>query len=198
MFSGIVEETGTVRKAVRQGGSLVFVISGKKSLKGLQVDDSISVNGVCLTVVKRTRNVFHVQAVEETLGKTNLALLRRGSKTNLERPLAVSDRLSGHFVLGHIDCVGRIRRIEKRRSSKVLWIKFPREFQKYLIQVGSIAVDGVSLTISHLKPAEFAVSVIPHTLDLTTFGALQEGAVVNLEFDVLGKYLESLFRKKRR
>lgn len=198
MFSGIVEETGTVEQAICRGGSFVFAISAKKTLKGLKADDSISVNGVCLTVVKRNRNLFQVQAVEETLRKTNLGALKAGSKVNLERALAVSDRLSGHYVLGHIDCVGRIRHIERRRSSKLFWVQYPKKFRKYLVRVGSIAVDGVSLTISHLKPAAFAVSIIPHTLDITTFGTLKEGATVNLEFDVLGKYLESLFRGRKR
>ena len=198
MFSGIVEETGTVKKVLRRGASLVFSISSKKSLKGLNADASIAVNGACLTVIKKKRNQFEVQAVEETLRKTNLGSLKPGNKVNLERPLAVSDRLSGHFVLGHIDCVGTIRWIERRKSSELFWIRYPRGFHKYLIRVGSIAVDGVSLTISHLKPAEFAVSIIPHTLDLTTFGMLKEGATVNLEFDVLGKYVESLLRARKR
>ncbi|MBI3005698.1 MAG: riboflavin synthase [Ignavibacteriales bacterium] len=198
MFSGIIEETGTVKKAARKADSVQFSISAAKTLKSVNAGSSISVNGVCLTVLHRSKNEFKTQAVEETLKKTNLGLLKPGNKVNLERPLRFSGRVDGHFVLGHVDCVGVVRLVEIKKSSKVFWIQYPKQFRKYIIRVGSIAVNGVSLTISDDKAGLFGVSLIPHTLQVTNFGVLKRGAKVNLEFDILGKYIENIYRVRGR
>ncbi len=194
MFTGLVEETGFVKSIKKSGGSIIFTIEGKKTLKGLNIDHSIAINGVCLTVIKRSKTTFDVQAVEETLKKTTLGTLVIGSPVNLERPLLPDSRLGGHFVLGHVDGMGKVKSIEPRESSWMFWIKVPKKFVKYLIPVGSIAVNGVSLTIAELKGDIFGVSIIPHTMEVTTFRYLKPNDMVNLEFDVIGKYVERILQ----
>jgi riboflavin synthase len=193
MFTGLVEETGIVKGVKQKGGSTIFTIQGTKTVKSLRIDHSIAVEGVCLTVIKSTAKTFDVQAVEETLKKTTLEKLKVGSLVNLERPLLPSDRLGGHFVLGHVDGLGKIISLKKLESSWIYWIQVPKKFSHHLIPVGSIAVNGVSLTMAEVKANSFAVSIIPHTMDITTFPLLKPGIMVNLEFDVLGKYIERLF-----
>lgn len=192
MFTGLVEEIGFVKKMRKAGGSIIFTIEGNKTVKGLKIDHSIAVDGVCLTVIKRSGKTFDVQAVEETLKKTTLGRKIVGSPVNLERPLLPDSRLGGHFVLGHVDGLGVVQGIEARESSWMFWIKVPRRFVRYLIPVGSIAVNGVSLTIAELKGDIFGVSIIPHTMEVTTFRYLKPHDEVNLEFDMLGKYVEKL------
>lgn len=198
MFTGLVKEEGTLQKVQRRRGSVVFTFRAVKSVRHLKIDESISVNGVCLTVINATRSAFTVQAVEETLRKTNLGALRVGDSVNLERPLLPNERLGGHFVLGHVDGVVRVRRIVKRKSSWMFWFATPRRFAHYLIPVGSVAINGVSLTVAALKGNEFAVSIIPHTWEVTTFRNLRLGEGVNVEFDMLGKYVERLLKQRRR
>ncbi len=193
MFTGLVEETGTVQSIKKKGGSVIFTVQGKKTVKTLRIDHSIAVEGVCLTVIKRAAKTFDVQAVEETLKKTTLGKLKAGSPVNLERPLLPSDRLGGHFVLGHVDGLGRVTSLKTLESSWILWIQVPKHFAHHLVPVGSIAVNGVSLTMAEVKRNSFAVSIIPHTMEVTTFHLLKPGDAVNLEFDVLGKYVERLF-----
>jgi riboflavin synthase len=197
MFTGLVEEEGTIRSITKRRGSILFAIEGRKTVRDLGVDDSIAVDGVCLTVIRKKGRVFVVQAVEETLKKTSLGDRKAGENVNLERPLLATDRLGGHFVLGHVDAVGWIEEIQERGSSWYIWIRIPKRFRKYMIPVGSIAVDGVSLTIAGLREDAFAVSIIPHTWDVTTFKRYRKGWKVNLEFDVLGKYVESLLKAYR-
>ncbi len=194
MFTGLVEEVGKIKRAKRKGRSVLFVIAAPKVGSSLGVSESVSVNGVCLTVIKRQKSTFEVQAVEETLDKTTLDGLRVGDAVNLERPLRAVDRVGGHFVLGHIDCVAEVKRIQRRESSNVVLFKLPKRFSHYLIPAGSIAIDGVSLTIALLNGSSFAVSIIPHTLKKTTFQSLRAGDWVNVEFDVLGKYVESFLK----
>jgi riboflavin synthase len=196
MFTGLVEETGKIQSVKRTGGSVVFTIQGKKTVKTLRIDHSIAVEGVCLTVIKRSGATFDVQAVEETLKKTTLGGLQKGSLVNLERPLLPSDRLGGHFVLGHVDGLGTVTSLKFLDSSWFFWIHVPQKFVQHLVPVGSIAVNGVSLTMADVKAHSFAVSIIPHTMEVTTFKTLQPGASVNLEFDILGKYVERLFEVK--
>jgi riboflavin synthase len=196
MFTGLIEETGIIKSARRSGRSIIFTVQGSRTVKGLRVDHSIAVDGTCLTVIKRRGKTFDVQAVEETLRKTTLGKLAAGDKVNLERPLLLSDRLGGHFVLGHVDGLGEIDSIVARKSSCVFWIRVPRRFVRHLVSVGSIAVNGVSLTMADVKGGSFAVSIIPHTLDVTTFGQLRQGDRVNLEFDILGKYVERMMKKR--
>ena len=197
MFTGLVEETGVVKSIKAKKGGIIFTIRGKKTVKGLRIDHSIAIEGVCLTVIKRTSKTFDVQAVEETLKKTTLGKLHRGSLVNLERPLLPSDRLGGHFVLGHVDGIGKVVSIKVLESSWFYWIEVPKQFSHYLVPVGSIAVNGVSLTMANVRRNSFAISIIPHTMDVTTFPLLKPGISVNLEFDVLGKYIERLFEEKK-
>jgi riboflavin synthase len=196
MFTGLIEETGIVKSIRQKDGSVIFTIQGKKTVKSLRIDHSIAIEGVCLTVIKRTEKTFNVQAVEETLKKTTLGKIKAGSSVNLERPLLPSDRLGGHFVLGHVDGLGRVISLKALESSWIFWVQVPKKFSHYLIPVGSIAVNGVSLTMAEVKVNSFAVSIIPHTMELTTFRLLKPGDIVNLEFDVLGKYVERLFKER--
>jgi riboflavin synthase len=198
MFTGLIEETGIIQSIKQKDGSVIFTIQGKKTVKSLRIDHSIAVEGVCLTVIKRTKKTFDVQAVEETLKKTTLGNLIAGSPINLERPLLPSDRLGGHFVLGHVDGLGKVISLKTLESSWIFWIEIPKGFSHHLVPVGSIAVNGVSLTMAEVKAKSFAVSIIPHTMEVTTFRLLKLGDIVNLEFDVLGKYVERLFKARGR
>jgi len=196
MFTGLIEETGMIASLRKEKGSIVFTLRSQKTLRGLKRDHSIAVDGVCLTVIKRAKTTFDVQAVEETLKKTTLGNLKIGDPVNLERPLLPDGRLGGHFVLGHVDCTGVITDIQNRESSKVFWIRVPKKFARYLIPVGSVAVNGISLTISGLDKNSFAVSIIPLTMEVTAFPQYDKGRSVNIEFDVLGKYVERLLEAR--
>ena len=198
MFTGLVEETGIVRSVEKRGKSIVLRIAGRKTKRGLAVNDSIAIEGVCLTVTKKRPSFFEVQAVEETLVKTTLKNVKAGESVNLERPITMADRLGGHFVLGHVDGTGQVDRMETRKSSLVFLIRVPARFAHHLIPVGSIAVNGVSLTMARVQGNRFAVSIIPHTLKVTTFRSLKKGDRVNLEFDVLGKFVERFMKRRRR
>ncbi|HXG38866.1 MAG TPA: riboflavin synthase [Bacteroidota bacterium] len=198
MFTGLIESVGTIESARRRSGSVVFVVKAPGITRGLKVGDSVAVEGVCLTVTKRTKSGFETRAVEETLTKTTLGKLHRGDRVNLERALLPTARLGGHFVLGHVDCVGTVVRVEKRGSSWMFWFRVPQRFRHLLIPVGSVAINGVSLTVASLRQKEFGVSIIPHTMEKTTFRFLQVGDHVNVEFDVLGKYVERLLALKKK
>lgn len=198
MFTGLIEEIGTIERLEKKRGSVIFTIRAKKSLRGMKIDESIAINGVCLTVIERRKSKFNVQAVEETLRKTNLGSLREGDSINLERALLPNERLGGHFVLGHVDGVGTIERVQARKSSWMFLIKVTKRFAHYLIPIGSVAVNGVSLTVASLRGQTFGVSIIPHTKKVTTFKNLKAGDRVNIEFDMLGKYIERLLRARKR
>jgi riboflavin synthase len=198
MFTGLVEEVGVIDSIERNRKSVIFSVRGKKTVRGIRIDESIAINGVCLTVIRSSRRKFQVQAVEETLRKTNLGDLQEEDPVNLERALLPGERLGGHFVLAHIDGVGVVTKIQTRASSWMFWFKIPQRFTRYLIPVGSIAVNGVSLTVARLQGREFAVSIIPHTMDVTTFRYMKVGDKANIEFDVLGKYVERLLKHRKR
>lgn len=194
MFTGIIEDIGNVISIKKNGDGLDLTISSKKISKTLRVDNSICVNGVCLTVVVKKTNSFLVQVVNETLLKTNLGSITVGEKVNLERSVRLTDRLSGHLVQGHVDTTGRIEKITTLKGSWLFTISYPKKFRKYLIPVGSISVDGTSLTTARLSTSAFTVAIIPYTFSHTLFHTYKIGSHVNLEFDVLGKYIESLLR----
>ncbi len=196
MFTGLVEETGIVKSIAHSNDSVVFGIEGRKTALRLRKGDSISVDGVCLTVIRKKGRVFYVQAVEETLSKTNLSDVEMQSLLNLERPLLPTTRLGGHFVLGHVDTVGTIQKVKQLSSSHLFWFVVPRKFAKLLIPVGSVAVNGVSLTVAKQRGHRFAVSIIPQTMEITNFRTMKVGDRVNIEFDVLGKYVQSLLHRK--
>jgi len=192
MFTGIITEVGRIAALTPEGGGRRITVQAPATAPELRVDDSVAVSGVCLTVIARTQTSFTAQAVEETLGKTTLGTLAPGRGVNLELPLRLNDRLGGHIVLGHTDCVGRVKFVTPRETSTMIGIEYPPEFARYIIPVGSIAVDGISLTVAASAGSTFTVSVIPHTLASTTLGAASVGTPVNLEFDLLGKYVERL------
>jgi riboflavin synthase len=192
MFTGLVEEKGTLKIKTPTGDGFQFTFEADKVISDLKIGSSIAVNGCCLTVVKIEGNTFSVDTIEETLNKTNLGLLKHKMKVNLERPLAADTRLGGHFVLGHIDTVGKIEEIKMLSNSHWMTIAFPENFKNYLIYVGSIAIDGVSMTVAELTNNQFSVGIIPHTWKETNFADKKIGDTVNLEFDVLGKYVERI------
>lgn len=194
MFTGIVSEVGRVKSIRRSGGSVHLAVAAPRSASALAVGDSVAVDGVCQTVVALEGGAFSVEAVEETLLKTTLGDLARGEGVNIELALKVGDRLGGHFVQGHVDGVGVVAELQRRTSSWFVGITFDREWSRYVIPVGSIAVNGVSLTVARCGEGRAWVSLIPHTLETTTFSDLEEGRRVNLEFDVLGKYVANQLR----
>lgn len=196
MFTGLVEEKGILKEKIPTGEGFQFVIKANIIMKDLQIGSSVAVNGCCLTVVKIDGNTFAVDTIEETLNKTNLGVLKQGMNVNLERPLAAEARLGGHFVLGHIDTTGKVEDVKELSNSHWLTISFPEKFKQYLIYVGSVAIDGVSMTVAELMDKSFSVGIIPHTWKETIFADKKIGDTVNLEFDVLGKYVERIMESK--
>jgi len=192
VFTGIIGEIGRVAGVIRDGGGVRLTVEARSSAPELRINDSVSVNGACQTVVAKSARTFTVQAVEETLSKTTLGEFDPGTEVNLELPVRLNERLGGHLVLGHIDCVGTVAGVEVKGSSHVVRISFPAPFAKYVIRVGSIAVDGISLTVASVGENECTVALIPHTLSKTTLSRARKGMRVNLEFDVIGKYVERL------
>jgi riboflavin synthase len=196
MFTGLVEEVGNITKKIKTGDGFRFKIKAAKVTDDLNIGSSIAVNGCCLTVVEKDENSFAVDTIEETLKKTNLGKTNIGDKVNLERPLKADERLGGHFVLGHIDTVGIVEDIRELSNSHFVKISFPPEFTKYLIYVGSVSIDGTSMTVAQLGKNNFSVGIIPHTWKETIFSTKKIGDSVNLEFDVLGKYVERIMEGK--
>ena len=194
MFTGIVEDIGTVVGVRRSGEIVELSISTSLDLKESSKGDSIAVGGVCLTCVSLASGRFAVQVAPATLKATPLGRLKRGDRINLERALRLGDRLDGHFVLGHVDGAARIEGIRPQGQST--WIRFsgPAEIARYVVPKGSVAIDGVSLTVANCQGNDFEVSLIPHTLAVTTIGKLAPGDEVNVECDILGKYIEKFVR----
>ena len=182
MFTGLVEQMGEVRKA----GTRLQVATPLTA--ELERGDSIAVNGVCLTAVAIDNGAFEADVMEETLERSSLGALAPGDSVNLELALRVGDRLGGHFVQGHVDAPGKIERVEEREHSRVIRVAAPPEVLRYVVEKGSIAVDGVSLTVTEVDEGGFSVSLIPETLERTTLGEAKPGDAVNLEADMLAKY----------
>ncbi len=196
MFTGIIEELGIVEAVDPMGGGVRFRIRAPRSSAELRVNDSVSVNGACHTVVRREGESFVVESVEETLKKTALGALTKGANVNLELPMLLNERLGGHLVLGHVDTVGTISAITPRESSVMTSIVVPESFGRYLVPTGSVGVDGVSLTIAELGEHEFTVSIIPHTMEHTIWKEYRVGHKVNIEFDLVGKYIERMLPQR--
>ena len=192
MFTGLVSEIARVQSLRKSAGGITLEIKAPSSAANLSQHDSVCCNGVCLTVTSRKGEAFLVEAVEETLKKTTLGKLKKGSPLNLELALRVGDRMGGHIVQGHVDCVGKIAAIERRASSWFVEVGYPTRFSKYLVPVGSIAVDGVSLTVASASKRTFGVSISPYTWGQTTLQHTAKGREVNLEFDLIGKYVENM------
>ncbi|WP_291570136.1 riboflavin synthase [Clostridium sp. UBA4548] len=190
MFTGLVEEIGVVEAISKSTKSARITIKANKVLEEVKLGDSICTNGVCLTVTSYSNSKFTVDAMAETMRRSNLRNFSIGEEVNLERALRVGDRLGGHIVSGHIDGMGTISSFEKEDNAVWIAINTSEEILKYIVQKGSIAIDGVSLTIAYVDNKVFKVSIIPHTKDMTTLLRKKVGDVVNLECDVLGKYVE--------
>jgi riboflavin synthase len=196
MFTGLIEEKGKLINKIKTGDGLRLVLTAKKVFDDLNIGSSISVNGVCLTVVELKKDSFAVDTIEETLKKTNLGQLNVNDFVNLERPLKADARLGGHFVLGHVDTTGKVETVQELSNSHFMTISFPKNFQQYLIYVGSVAIDGVSMTVAEVTDNTFSIGIIPHTWIETVFSNKKPGDSVNLEFDVLGKYVEKIMEGK--
>ena len=198
MFTGIIEEIGNIESISKKGGGLRIHVSAPKSTSELDINDSVAINGVCQTVISKKENIFEVEAVEETLKKTTFGNLKHRDAVNLELPMRLNERLGGHLVLGHVDCTGTIKEVIQRNNSWMYTIEFPKLFSKYVIQVGSIAIDGVSLTIAELSGNQLTVSIIPHTMENTIFKYYNIKRKVNLEFDIVGKYIERIHEERNK
>ncbi|GAA2405723.1 riboflavin synthase [Streptomyces glaucosporus] len=192
MFTGIVEELGEVVAVEKLSDSSRFRLRGPKVTEGAAHGDSIAVNGVCLTVVDTADGEFTADVMAETLNRSSLGVLAPGDRVNLERPMALGGRLGGHLVQGHVDGTGTITERVPGENWEIVRIAVPPHLTRYIVEKGSITVDGVSLTVVEANEADFTVSLIPTTLDLTTLGVKRTGDPVNLEVDVLAKYVERL------
>lgn len=196
MFTGIIEEVGTVRALEREGGNLHITVSSNIS-KELKIDQSVAHNGVCLTVVEQSESAHTVTAVEETLERTNLGQLKSGDALNLERCMRMDGRLDGHLVQGHVDIRAECIRAEERSGSWNFHFRYPATDPSHItVAKGSITVNGVSLTVVESKEDSFSVTIIPFTFEHTQFKTLREGDWVNLEFDILGKYVARLMQSQ--
>ena len=194
MFTGIVEEVGTIRQIKHGRHSAVLTIQAKTVLEGTGIGDSIAVNGICLTVTQLFPDGFSADVMHETLNRSSLARLTAGSRVNLERAMAANGRFGGHIVAGHVDGVGRIANI--RRDDTAVWytVHAGPEILRYVVEKGSITIDGISLTVAAVDGEGFSVSTIPHTVTRTNLSQRRRGDPVNLETDVVGKYIEKLLR----
>lgn len=188
MFTGIVKEKGKVLEIAKKGGKIHLAIETKDILKKKKIGQSISVNGICLTIKKIDRKTVLFEIMKETFDVTNLKNIKKEDRVNLEPALLLGQSMDGHLVQGHIDCTGKILKIQKEKSQKVLEILFPKKYSKFLVLKGSIAVNGVSLTISSLKKDSFTVCLVSHTLKTTNLSDLKKNDIVNLEFDIISKY----------
>lgn len=190
MFTGIIKELGKVRNISGLGGLYKLSVESKDIVNGAAIGDSIAVNGICLTVTQKDKNALSFDVMGETLKRTNLSKLRYGDAVNLEDALKVGSSLSGHFVTGHIDCIGKVEDIIKPNADEIsVEISFPDKFNIFAVEKGSIAIDGISLTIGRISKKGIVVYIIPHTLKMTTLGFKRIGDGVNLEFDMIGKYI---------
>ena len=197
MFTGIIEEVGHADALSRRGTSAVLEVLATRVLEGMQLGDSIAVNGVCLTVRRQSSGRFQVELSEETLNRSSLGSLKGGTLVNLERPLLATSRLGGHFVQGHVDAVGKVLTIRTDGEFAVWKFLLPDSIERFVVEKGSIAVDGISLTVASLTSKTFEVALIPHTLENTNLRSRQIGDEVNLECDIPAKYVESMLKERK-
>ena len=194
MFTGIVEEIGVIRAVRRGTHSSVLSIGARRVMSGLKIGDSVAVNGVCLTATGQDAGGFTADVMHETLDRSSLGALSPGSHVNLERAMAADGRFGGHIVSGHIDGTGTITALRKDDNAVWYTISASQELLRYIVEKGSIAIDGISLTVAEVGESWFSISAIPHTVAVTTLGEKRPGDTVNLENDVIGKYVEKLLR----
>ena len=194
MFTGLIQEVGTIVSVIQNTEGKEFVIKAPSLIKEIQIDDSVATNGCCLTATQIKGDTFKVQAVHMTLQKTSVGMLKNGDKVNLELSLRPNDRLGGHFVQGHVNAMGQIKQIKTTGENWEIEVSIPLELRKYMISEGSITLDGISLTIAKLTSSSLTVAIIPHTLEKTTLGTKKVGDHLNLEVDMIAKYIENFLR----
>lgn len=198
MFSGIIEAVGIVESIDEYGQDYRFVINtGKLDLSDIHVSESIAINGVCLTAIEISNNTITADISSETIACTTFGKIRTGDKVNLEKALQLNSRLNGHLVIGHVDGIGMVKLIKDEGRSVCYEIQFPDNLRKYIARKGSICVDGVSLTINEISDKSFKVNIIPHTLEETIFPEYEKGSSVNLEIDLIARYLEGLLAEQK-
>lgn len=191
MFTGIIESIGTLEKLSVSGSNHTYWVRSTLAPE-LRVDQSVSHDGVCLTVEETGTEVFRVTAIAETLSKTALGRWKEGTRVNLERCLRADGRVDGHFVQGHVDTTGQVEQVNENSGSLEIWISYPVHFDALVVDRGSIAVNGISLTLARTEPGRFMIAIIPHTIQNTNIGDLRPQSPVNLEFDILGKYVAKM------
>jgi riboflavin synthase len=198
MFTGLIEEIGKLSSLESIPGGKRIKVSASVILDDIKIDDSVAVNGVCLTVTGTGKDFFMADAVGATLDKTTISFIKKGVELNLERAMRLSDRLGGHIVQGHVNGIGTITRISKLGDNYFLEVEFPPELEKYTIKEGSIAIDGISLTIASLEGNKAGLSIIPHTWTNTNLKFRKTGEHVNIEVDLIAKYVEKLLNSKNK
>ena len=196
MFTGLVETKGVIDSFEKNDDGMMLRIKHKENFD-VEVNDSVACNGVCLTVINKNNNSFEVQLVTETINRSTANLWKNKDELNLERALLPSTRMGGHFVQGHVDCVTSVENIQYFDKSSIWTFKMDKKISKYIVEKGSIALNGVSLTIAEKLIETFSIAIIPHTTELTTFGTLSIGDPVNVEVDILGKYIENFYGDKK-
>ncbi|HOJ51585.1 MAG TPA: riboflavin synthase [Syntrophales bacterium] len=198
MFTGIIQFTGQVRRWDRSGRIARLEIETAGEIGDVKIGDSIAVNGVCLTVIGISSSVFQVEVSQETLLRSTIGELKMGEMVNLEKALRPMDFLGGHIVLGHVDAVGVIKEKTEKPGALIIGVEVPEEMVKYIVEKGSISVDGISLTVNYCQGRVFYVNIIPHTARVTTLGRKRPGERVNIEVDIIGKYVEKLIERKEK
>lgn len=194
MFTGLIEETGTVCEVCRNGDASFIRIAAEKVLEGTKVGDSIAVNGVCLTVTDHDGKIFRADVMNETLSRSSLGTLKQGSKVDLERAMSAEGRFGGHIVSGHIDGTGTVSSIKQDGIAVRYTISADDKLLRYIVEKGSVTLDGISLTVASVTDSDFTVSVIPHTAEQTILPYKKVGDIINIETDIIGKYVEKLLR----
>ena len=192
MFTGIIEELGLIKKIRSKSSGLQFSISAKAIMNDLKIGDSLSINGVCLTVIQYSAGLLTFDLISETLEKSNLGNLNEGDSVNLERALKADGRFGGHIIQGHVETLGVILDKQQKESDSILWVGLDPEWMRYCIPKGSIALDGISLTIAKIDANMIEIALIPHTLKTTTLGSKSKSDTINIETDIIGKYIDSL------
>jgi riboflavin synthase len=197
MFTGIIEETGAVKSLEMKGGNLHLQVEASFAGK-LKLNESVSHNGACLSIIPKTKTRYEVMAVKETLARTNLRHLKVGDTINLERSLPANGRIDGHFVQGHVDGTVKCTSVKKLTGSHEFTFTYKKEDSKYIVEKGSIALNGVSLTVANTSKNNFSVAIIPYTFEHTNFNSIKAGDEVNVEYDILGKYIVNYREKSRK
>jgi riboflavin synthase len=197
MFTGIITALGSIRRVTRKGADALLDVDASMPLEDIRIGDSIAINGACLTVTQKAEGHFTADVSAETLSRTNIGALKAGDRVNLEKALRLNDFVGGHLVLGHVDGQGKLQEKTGRANSIIFGIEMPEGLVRYIVEKGSIAVDGVSLTVNRCEKNRFYVNMIPHTAQVTTLGFKKVGDIVNIETDIIGKYVERFLQPRK-